>query len=630
MGQQVGLTTTRSVGINYSDNFGKKINITASYLFNSTTNYTDQLSLKDKFFSPKPDHFSNERDTIRESKLNHRIHIRFEYTIDSSNTIISTPKLTFQSSSPDKYLFKTSTKNAGTFVNQESSRTKSDLNNYDLENELVFKHKLNKVRRTLSIGVTTSATNKDINSSQMGYYKNTPFDSIPNNEYIDGSTDSYKIMSKMVYIEPLSKISMIKFNLTNAFTNSRKNRDAFNVDYTAMLINRIDSLSNIYKINYFNNHAGVAYMLKSKGIKLSAGFEYQLANMVNPQNSDHDKTFRNFLPNFMLNLKYPKSSIRILYKTSTNSPSITQLQNVIDNTDPTNLSTGNPFLTQEYQHDLSFNYSHANPKKSTNYTFFASVAQTYNFIGNKIIKATTNTYIPEADIVLLKNIELDYPVNMDHSTNIKTIFNFGFPFKMMYSKINLLTGFNYIQTPGIINNNFNRYNLYSTVNGFTINSDISENIDFSLSYTMNYNIVKNSIITSAVNINNNPKFVYQTVGGKFTWVFWKGFVVHSDALKQFETGFLNFNQTDLLLNGYLGKKFLKGQNGEIRLGFFDLLNQYQNIVHTVTPQYIKDVRTNNLGRYYMLTFTYNLNNFTGGESTGKNKKGKKDHKKDLF
>lgn len=630
MGQQVGLTTTRSVGINYSDSFGKKINITGSYLFNSTNNYTDQISLKDKFFSPKPDHFSNERDTIRERKLNHRIHMRFEYTIDSANTIISTPKLTFQSSAPDKYLFKTSIKNGGTFVNQECSRTKSDLNNYNLENELVFKHKLKKVRRTFSIALTTAATNKDINSTQMGYYKNTPTDSIPNNEYIDGSTDSYKISSKMEYIEPLSKISMLHFNLTNAFTNSRKNRDAFNVDNTVRRLNRIDSLSNIYKVNYFNNHVGMSYQLKSKKLKLSAGVEYQRANMMNPLNSMHDKTFSNFLPNFLLNVKYPKSSLRILYKTSTNAPSVTQLQNVIDNTDPTNLSTGNPFLTQEYQHDLSLNYSHANPQSSINYTFYVSGEHCLNFIGNEILKATKDTLIPEAGIVLLKNIELDYPVNLDHSTNIKTVFNFGFPFKFLYSKINLLTGFNYIQTPGIINNNLNRYNLYSTVNGFTINSDINENIDFSLSYTMNYNIVKNSIITSAININNNPKFMYQTVGGKFTWVFWKGFVLHSDALKQFETGFLNFNQTDLLLNGYLGKKFLKGQNGELRLGFFDLLNQYQNIVHTVTPQYIKDIRTNNLGRYYMLTFTYNLNDFKGVEPTGKIKKGKKDHKKDLF
>ena len=627
IGQQMGVTTTRSAGINYSDNFGKKINITGSYFYNSTNNYTDQTVMKDKFLAPKPDHFSTERDTANESKFNHKIHIRFEYDIDSANTLISTPKLTFQNSSPDKYMFKTTTKNQGEFVNQQSSRSRSDINTYNLENELVFKHKLNKARRTFSMAVVTAATNKDPRITQMGYYRNTRTDSIPNNEYVDGSINSYKITSKIEYTEPISNISMLHFNLTNAFTNSRKNREAYNLDANANHLGRIDSLSNIYKINYFNNHLGMSYQLKSNGIKLSVGLEYQQANMINPQNSIYDKTFSNFLPNFLLNIKYPQSSLRILYKTSTNSPSITQLQNVIDNTDPTNLSTGNPFLTQEYNHNLTMNFSHANPKSSINYTIYFIAERAQNFIGTSILKASKDTFIREANIVLLKNIELDYPVNLDYSTNIRTVFNFGFPFNAIYSKINLTTGFNYNQTPGYINENLNRYNLYSSLGGVTINSDISQDIDFSLSYTMNYSIIKNSIATSMVNINNNPKFVYQTIGGRFTWVFWKGFVVHSDVLKQFESGFLNFNQYDLLLNGYLGKKFLKDRNGEIKLGVFDLLNQYNNIIHTVTPQYIKDIRTNNLGQYYMLTFTYNLGNYKGSGTSGKAKKGDKGHKK---
>jgi hypothetical protein len=192
------------------------------------------------------------------------------------------------------------------------------------------------------------------------------------------------------------------------------------------------------------------------------------------------------------------------------------------------------------------------------------------------------------------------------------------------------TGFNYAQTPGYINDRLNRYNLYSTVNGITINSDISENIDFALSYTNNYSIIKNTISTSVINVNNNPRFTYQTLGAKVTWIFWKGIIIHSDLLKQYEKGFLNYNQYDLLLNGFVGKKLFKGQNGEIKFGVFDLLNQYKNIVHTVSPQYIRDTQTNNLGRYFMLTFTYNLNDFKGQGMSEKGKKDKKGHKKDKF
>ena len=630
IGQQNGITTTRSAGFNYSDSFGKKINITGSYFFNSSLNNTDQISLKDKFLSPKPDHFSNEKDTITDRKFNHKIHIRFEYDIDSANTLIATPKLAFQTSNPDKIMFKTTTKDYGAFVNEEGLYTKENVNNYDIENELAFRHKLNRERRTFSIAVTTAATNKDPRSSQMGYYKKTLTDSIPTNEYVDGNTDSYKISSKIEYTEPIGSKSMLDFNLTNAFTDSRRSRQAYNLDNSARVLDRIDSLSNRYETNYFNNHIGMAYRLKSKGIKLSAGIEYQQAYLTVPQNTGNDKTFRNILPNFLLNLKSPNSSLRILYKTSTNSPSISQLQMVIDNTDRTNLTTGNPFLTQEYTHDLTFNYSHANPNNSINYTFYLSAEHSLNFIGTKIYKAAADTFIREAGIVLLKNIELAFPVNIDHSSNIKTVFNFGFPFKPFRSKINLTSGFNYAQTPGYINDRLNRYNLYSTINGITINSDISENIDFALTYTNNYSIIRNTIATSVINVNNDPRFTYQTVGAKVIWIFWKGIIIHSDLLKQYEKGFLNYNQYDLLLNGFIGKKLFKDENGEIKIGVFDLLNQYKNIVHTVSPQYIRDTRTNNLGRYFMITFTYNLNDFKGQGMTEKGKKNKKGNKKNKF
>jgi len=630
IGQQNGVTTTRSGGFNYSDNFGKKINVTGSYFFNSTLNYTDQIALKDKFLSPKPDHFSNERDSITDRKFNHKIHIRFEYDIDSANTLIATPKLTFQTDNPDKQMFKTTTKDFGAFVNQEGLNMNGYVNNYDIENELAYKHKLNRDKQTFSIAVTTLATNIDPRSSQMGYYKKTLTDSIPVREYVDGNTNTYKIHSKIEFTQPIGRISMLDFNLTDAFTDSKRSRQAYDLDNKAIILDRIDSLSNKFETNYFNNHVGMAYRLKSKGLKLSAGLEYQQAYLTSPQNSANNKTFRNILPNFLLNLKSPNSSLRILYNTSTNAPSIIKLQKVVDDTDRENLTSGNPFLTQEYTHDFTFNYSHANPNNSTLYTFFMSAEYSTNFIGTKVYKADQDTLIREAGIVLKKNIELSFPVNIDHASNLKGVFNYGFPIKLLLSKINLTTGVNYAQTPGYINDRLNRYNLYSAVNGFTINSDVSENVDFALTYTNNYSIIRNTITTSVININNNPIFTYQTVGAKVTWIFWKGIIVHSDLLKQYEKGFLNFNQYDLLLNGFIGKKLFKSQKGEIKISVFDLLNQYRNIVHTVSPQFIRDTQTNNIGRYYMLTFTYILNDFKELATPGKEKKEKKEQKKVKF
>ncbi len=627
-GPMNGVTTTQTAGFNYSENFGKDLKLTGSYLFNATQNLTEQTILKDKFLAPKPDHYSTENDTITDKRFNHHIHMRLEYDINPANTLILTSKLSFQSSHTDKSLAKITTKNEGQFVNADRTTTNGSIILNDIYNELAFRHSLNKPRRLFSIALVVEAINKDPDSYQIGYYKKTLNDSLPTNEYVNELTNSFKISSKMEYIEPIGRISNLRFNLTNAYTNSQRNRQAYDLDNQWMILGRIDSLSAIHSTEYFNNHVGMAYQIKDKGFKLSAGLEVQRAYMILPTSTLDDKIFTNLLPNFMINMNNAQNSFKLLYKTSTNSPSNSQLRSVIDNTDRTNLVTGNANLTQEYMHDVTVNYSHANPNNSTLYTFYLEAAQSLNFIGNKTYKAAQDTFIREANLVLLKNIELSYPVNIDHCSFVRSVFNFGFPAKFIISKINLTTGFNYTQTPGYINDNLNRYNLYNTIGGISVNSDVSKNVDFELAYNVNYSKIRNSISMSAINENNNPDFLYQTFDARFTVIFWKGLVIHNEMIKRIEKDFLNFNQTDLLWNGYLGKKLFKDQNGEIRIGFFDLLNQYKNIIHTVTPQYIKDTRTNSLGRFVMLTFTYNLNSFKGQANSDEPVKEKKDHKKD--
>ncbi len=632
VGVQNGINTTRSVGFNYSDDWGSKVNVTGSYFLNETQNYTTQQQLKDKFLSPKPDHYSDEFDTSSANRYNHRIHMRIEYDIDSMNTLISTPKLTFQTNNSDKFMSKTTVnKVKNDTVNFAWAKNKLDMYGYNIENELVFRHKLNKPRRTFSIAITTTAIHRDPNSTQVGLLHTSTTDSVPTNQYNDGDTHSYKILSNMEYNEPISTSSFLRFNLTNAYTDSRKEREAYDINNNMIILDHVDSLSNIYKTYYFNNHIGVDYRLKKENLKFSIGAEYQLAYLTGdelfPVSSKVKKNpFENILPNFLINIKNPNSSLRILYKTSTNAPSISQMQNVIDNGDRTSINTGNPYLTQEYSHNLTCTYSFANPENSINYLFYLNGEYALNYIGSQtIVPDNNNDTIKDLNIILSKGLQLTRPLNFDHFTNIRALFDYSFPVKWIMSKINLTTGISYTQTPGLINENLNWYSLYSTTDGITISSDISENIDFSISYTLNYSIIKNSIAMSIINSNNNPKYLYQTTGAKFNCIFWNGFVLETDALFQLDKGFQNFNQHYILWDASLAKKIFKDQKGEIKISTFDILDQNSNITHTVTPQYIQDSKINALHRYYMLTFTYTLKDFPGYETHKKSKK--EGHKK---
>ena len=99
VGQQNGITTTNSLGFNYSDNWGKKLKVSGSYFFNSTDNVSNTNLVRNYFDTSKlpSDNVYTELDSSDVRNTNHRVNLRFEYTIDSFNTVIFTPGVSFQS-----------------------------------------------------------------------------------------------------------------------------------------------------------------------------------------------------------------------------------------------------------------------------------------------------------------------------------------------------------------------------------------------------------------------------------------------------------------------------------------------------------------------------------------------------
>ncbi len=172
--------------------------------------------------------------------------------------------------------------------------------------------------------------------------------------------------------------------------------------------------------------------------------------------------------------------------------------------------------------------------------------------------------------------------------------------------MNLNTSVNYTRTPGKINDLINISNSYTIAQGIVFSSNISENVDFILSYTGNYNIIKNSIQPS---LNNN--YFSHTANFKLNWIFWKGIVFQNDITNQLYKGLSSaaYNQDYFLWNIALGKKLFKKQQGEIKIGVFDLLNQNNAISISNFGNYTEYSKVNALKRYYMLTFTYNFKKF---------------------
>ncbi len=88
-----------------------------------------------------------------------------------------------------------------------------------------------------------------------------------------------------------------------------------------------------------------------------------------------------------------RSNIRVFYRASTNFPSVTQLQDVVNNTNELRKSVGNPDLKQSYNHFLSGRYTFTNTLKGQ--SFFANI-----FLQAQQNYITNATYIAQQDSVI--------------------------------------------------------------------------------------------------------------------------------------------------------------------------------------------------------------------------------------
>ena len=91
---------------------------------------------------------------------------------------------------------------------------------------------------------------------------------------------------------------------------------------------------------------------------------------------------------------------------------------------------------------------------------------------------------------------------------------------------------------------------------------------------------------------------------------WEDFTLQSNFNYQYNGGYSeSYDPNSYLLNASLGKKLFADNSGEIRFTAYDILNKSSNVQRTVSDSYIEETQSNVLGRYFMLSFIYNVRNF---------------------
>lgn len=621
VGQQGGISRTNSIGINYSDLWGKNFQVTGSYFFNNTNNVSDRLTNRQLFLPGDSSQFYRESDYSSSRNYNHRVNMRIEYKIDSSNTLIISPSASFQQNNSysnvtgiNSYApIVAGSPSIGDLISQSLNENDRRNVGYNFNNNILYRHAFAKRGRTISINLGTSLNNRDGESyldAINQYYKAgaVVFDSLL--QFSDNETRGRNISTNISYTEPIGKRSQLQVNYNPSWNFSKANQMTFQYDDADGKYSRFDSsLSNRFDNLYSRQNGGLTYRFGDRDRMLSVGVEYQHAELESDQEVPYvttvNRSFQNLLPNAMLRTKIgQRSNIRLFYRTSTSPPSINQLQDVINNNNPLFLSTGNPELDQNYTHTLATRYQFTNTTKGLSVFANLFLQKIDNYVANA-------TYIASADsvlsptVTLFRGSQLSKPVNLDGFQSLRSFITVGMPLKFIKSNLNWNFGYTQSRNPGLINNvdNISRTQNYNA--GLVVSSNVSEFVDFNLSYSANFNVVKNSIQPQ---LNNN--FFNQVASFQLNLLSKNGWVFQNDLNNQTYRGLTDgFNLNFWLWNMSAGKKFLKDQKGELRLSVFDLLKQNQSISRVATETYVEDVQTQVLQQYFMLTFSYRLRNF---------------------
>ncbi|HEX2936508.1 MAG TPA: TonB-dependent receptor [Bacteroidales bacterium] len=604
-GSSSGLSTINTLGLNYSNTFSKKLTASGSYFYNGNKTKNISISNTETIFSDSSK-MSLQNSNSLMNNFNNRLNFRIEWSVDSLNSLIVIPSINFQANTSNTSSLNNQSMSYYSLdpsrnISLTNSNSNSETNGYNISNRMVFQHKFLKNGRTISADLNTtfnervpvSSSLTDKNDYEKNYNEFT-------DQIVNTMTSGYTINTRVAYSEPIGKKSLIQLNVSNSYQKNYSYKRSSVFDDIAKAYYKIDTLSNKY-LNYFiTNRAGLTYMLRGTKFVANAGVELQNSNLEGdqtfPQKADTKQSFYNILPNLQLNYKLTnEKNVIVNYSTSTNPPSISQLQDVVEySADRSRITMGNPNLKPQYQHSITARLVYVNRQKGTNFFVLFGGSLNQNSIGNSTIDKGSVEYVQ--------------PVNKGTGYNFRSMANYGFALKFIRSNMNLSGMYNLSKTPGFVNG-FENIAISNTITqSITLSSNISEKLDFTISTSGSYNFVNNSVNTTT---NNN----YYSLNSNFrlNWIIWKGFTLQNEIRNNVYKGMSSssFNQSVTTVNAGVGKKFLKNQAAELRFTAYDLFNKNTNISRTVSENRITDSQGMALNRYFQVSFLYTFRNFKG-------------------
>ena len=658
---KMGLNASKMLGVNMNYDDGNKLQMDGSLRWNHSDGDTRSEVATENFVSTLGS-FSNSLSQAYNRSNSWDFRYRLEWTPDSMTNVMFRPNFRVSTSdginisssasyneNPYDYTDSPLEEEAikqmaaqGIMVNTNQSGTINYGDNKSLGAMLQYNRKLNQKGRNVTLradvswgkNASTNLSTQNVHLYQVLNQQGT--DSLYSiNRYNLTPTRNWSYALQATYSEPLATKTYLQFSYQykrNFSKSDRSTYDFSNINsaalsgltpayrawdqYLSLLPDPLDTyldtdLSRYSEYTNYIHELQVMLRVVRDKYRLNAGV------MVQPQRTEytqdylgiHTDTVRNVInwsPTFDLRYRFNKqSNLRINYRGTTSQPSMGDLLDIVDDSNPLNIKKGNPGLKPSFTHRMRLFYNNYIQSHQQGIMAFLNYSNTLNSISNKVTydeKTGGRTTQPE-------NINGNWSVDGAFMYNC-AIDSAG------YFNINTFTNANYNNYVSYLTLDRNADAQKNVTRSTTLGERLSASyrnlwLEVELDGSLNYTHTANKL--QAANNLNTWQFTY---GGSVNLTLPWNMSISTDLHQQSRRGYddSSLNTNELVWNAQISQSLLKGNALTLAVQFYDILGELTSFSRAISATQRTDTQYNSINSYVMFTASYRLNLFGGKEA----------------
>src|SRR5574344_255686 len=596
-----GITSSWMGGVNANTEvIGGDMKLSGNYLYSGSDKDIKERSNKETFLSDGKSLFNNSEGFDKTRTDGHRFGAEMDYKISKNTSILFRPRFNFGSgnfNSENRF----STLTGVDSTNRGYSRSYGDNDSKDMSGNLLFRQRLGKPGRTMSLNLTYSYSDNNITGFN---YSNTHYFVNDSNSLVDqkykADNNSYGLGARLSYTEPLGHNFFVEGEYGYNYKQSKSDKDTYNKDDNGNYSLLDEDYSSHYKNTFITQRAELSCMKQEEKYNITIGGSLQPSSTTSTgRGRDTTYTVLNFAPSARFDYKFSDSKfLRIRYRGRTSQPSINQLLPIPDNSNPLNITMGNPDLNPEFSHNIDLEYRTNN-------------AQNMSWFGTHISASYTTDKIVSKMWYDDNGVRYTQPYNDNtgiYSTNAMVMFNS----RLGKSDFSFFT--------------FTRAGFNNSVSYVNSAKEYIKNITRNLSFTENLRFTyRNNTFEVTAGGRATYNNAWYSVKGNSKAATWAnavtgsinlnipgGFNITTDISHNFYFGYgEGYGDSKTLWNAEISKTLFKSA-ATLKVKIYDILKEARSIYRSTTDNYIQDVENNTLGQYVMVSLVYRFGKFNAG------------------